>query len=47
MSSKAKKRKLEYEGREEKRMEIKRKQKRIRDAKGIEELASAMGIPLK
>jgi hypothetical protein len=45
MSSKAAKRSAEYKKREEKRQKEKERQKAIRDAKDIEALARAMGIP--
>lgn len=46
MSSKAAKRKMEYEKREAKRQKAKELQKAIKEAKDIETLAKAMGIPL-
>ena len=46
MSSKAAKRKKEYQEREARRMKNRKRQSAIRNAKGIQELAEAMGIPL-
>jgi len=47
MSSKAAKRRAEYQKREEKRKKEMDRQKNIRDATDIESLAKAMGVPLK
>ena len=46
MSSKAAKRRKEYQERETKRAKARKRQSAIRTATGIEELAEAMGIPL-
>lgn len=47
MSSKAAKRREEYQKREGKRQKERDRQKNIRDATDIESLAKAIGIPLK
>jgi hypothetical protein len=47
MSSKAAKRRKGYEERQNKRLAEEHRQKAIRDAKGIKELAAAMGIKLR
>ena len=47
MSSKAAKRRAEYKKREEKRQRERDRQKAIREAKDIESLAKAMGVPLR
>lgn len=47
MSSKAAKRRKEYEERKKKRLAELQRQSAIRNAKGIEELAAAMGIKLR
>ena len=47
MSSKAAKRRKEYEERQKKREAERKRQKDIRSAKGIAELAAAMGIKLE
>ena len=47
MSSKAAKRKAEYEKRQEKRRSERERTSRIRNANGLKEMAAALGIKLK